>query len=39
MIPWAVRGFDITTYRCALESGAGRDLHVHQERFLVSRRR
>jgi SAM-dependent methyltransferase len=39
MIPWAVPGFDITTHRSALESAAGRDLLVYQERFLLSCRR
>jgi hypothetical protein len=36
MVPWAVPGFDMTRHRSALESVAGRDLVVYQERFLVS---
>lgn len=39
MVPWAVPGFDISTHRQALEAAAGRDLVVHQERFLLSGRR
>jgi hypothetical protein len=39
MVPWAVPGFDITTHRGALESAAGRDLVIRQERFLLSCRR
>jgi SAM-dependent methyltransferase len=39
IVAWAVPGFDVTTHRRALESAAGRDLLVYQERFLVSCRR
>jgi SAM-dependent methyltransferase len=39
MVPWAVPGFDVVTHRRALESAAGRDLLVYQERFLLSCRR
>jgi hypothetical protein len=39
MIPWAVPGFDVMAHRSALESAAGRDLLVYQDRFLLSCRR
>ena len=39
MVPWAVPGFDVTTYRQALEAATARDLVVYQERFLLNCRR